>query len=221
MHTSSYELIIFDWDGTLVDSLGYVVECVEKAIAETGLKSPPAADIRKHIGRSATEVLQTIFPDESKITLNQIIENYRKHFFSANEDRIRLFAGVHETLHQLHNAQYTLAIATGKGRRGLITELAATQLTSLFSASRTADDAQSKPHPQMVLELLDELQIPAHKALVIGDTTYDILMAKNAGVEAIAVTYGGHSIDELKEAEPKGYINEFASITQYLKEEVN
>jgi len=215
----AYKLLIFDWDGTLVDSLGYIIECIQKATEDVGLELPPVEKIRHCIGLSAHNSLQTLFPDVSSTVLQQIMARYRERFFLSNVDRVRLFDDVKKHLNELHQMDYLLAVATAKSRRGLNQELTATTLKDLFSMTRTVDEALAKPHPQMVIDILEGLGIQPDEALMIGDTAYDLEMATNAKIKSVAFTYGGHSKDQLEAQSPLACFDTFPEFAAWIKKQ--
>ena len=197
-----YRLVIFDWDGTLLDSVGSIVECTQAALAELEMESVPERTIRKVLGLGLRETVETLSPGCDEELFQRIVETYRKHWFGGYSTRPVLFAGVPEALDDLRDQDYLLAVATAKGRLGLDTDLQATGLAGHFSATRTITESPSKPHPGMVLDILEELDVPPDEALVVGDTTHDLRMAANAGVTGVAVCSGSHPRTELEALEP-------------------
>ena len=193
-----YELIVFDWDGTLMDSEARIVDCIRAAAADLGVAPPTEAAAREIIGLGLREALARLFPGESHEMHDRLVARYRDRFLVLDRDRSELFPGVPDALAALRDADYLLAVATGKSRRGLDRELGETGLGPLFHASRCADEAFSKPHPQMLLELMDELGAGPRSTLVVGDTEFDVQMAANAGVQALGVSYGVHGADRLR-----------------------
>jgi len=204
----AYELLIFDWDGTLMDSLGGIVACTRATLAELGLPQLPEAKIRGAVGLSIAETVRRLAGDDPGAgdpdagIGARIRATYRRLWLSTYGERGVLFAGVGELLDELEDAGYLLAVATGKGRAGLDRDLAATGLAGRFHATRTADEAHSKPHPQMVLDLLDELGARPQQALVVGDSLWDLQMAAAAATPAVAVATGAHPRAELVAASP-------------------
>jgi|SRR5690606_2236848 len=195
-------LYIFDWDGTLCDSLAKIVYCTQAAADELGIPRPSEDAVKNIIGLSLRPAIQQIFPGVSEHDLQALLECYSKHFIADRERGMDFYPGVRETLDQLHADGHQLAIATGKSRRGLDRILGDMELRDYFHSSRCADETQSKPHPQMLSELLDEFGLDATDAVMIGDTEYDMDMARQLGMPRIAVSYGAHHIDRLKPFEP-------------------
>lgn len=192
-----YNLVVFDWDGTLMDSEARIVSCLQAAASDLDVAVPSEGASREVIGLGLSEAMAQLFPAEASLTHERLALRYREHFLVLNQSRSQLFPGVRETLAALRAADYFLAVATGKSRRGLDRELEETALGSLFHATRCADETFSKPHPQMLLEVIDELGAAPAATLMVGDTEYDMQMAANAGTAALGVTYGVHAPDRL------------------------
>jgi len=210
------ELIIFDWDGTLMDSEAKIVNCFRKAAADVEIDYPGDEATRNIIGLGLKEALDILLPGLSDAIRQQVVDRYREHFLHLDETEMPLFKGVEEGLKQLQDDNYSLAIATGKARIGLDRVLEHTQLGEYFAFSRCADEAISKPHPRMVLDILAETGAPADKAIVVGDTTYDIQMAHRAGTNALAVCYGVHSSEKLKAEKPLACVDDFDSVLEWF-----
>ena len=211
-----YELIIFDWDGTLMDSESKIVNCFRKAVADLDLGYPGDDAVRNIIGLGLKEALDVLLPGFAEDIRKQVVDRYREHFLYLDETDMPLFAGVEEGLQQLRQHDYSLAIATGKARIGLDKVLQQTQLGEYFTSSRCADETVSKPHPRMVLEILEETGVSADKAVVVGDTSYDIKMAHSAKTDVLAVCYGVHHRDDLKAEQPLDCVNDFNSVINWL-----
>ena len=197
-----YRLLVFDWDGTLVDSIGTIVECTRTTLTELSLPIPEEATLRGLIGLGLRETISAMIPGCDEATYQQVVLTYRKHWFGTFQRQTRLFQGAREVLDDLRGRGYSLAVATGKSRRGLEGELDATGTRGHFLTTRTASEAQSKPHPQMLLDLVGEVGVAATEVLMIGDTSYDLEMARGAGVPALAVTSGGHRAEDLRRFNP-------------------
>jgi len=212
-----YQLLIFDWDGTLMDSGAYIVDCVKKAATDKQYALPSDEAIRNIIGLSMPIGLQSLFPNMNDDDCSDLLARYREHFFGNNPRPIDLFPHTYDTLGHLRDIGFLLCVATGKGRHGLNLDLQASQLGSFFVATRCADESASKPSPQMVLELLEEMDISPDKALVIGDTEYDIQMANRAGVEVLGVTYGMHDRARLLESGAKACIDDITQLPIWLE----
>jgi len=211
-------LIVFDWDGTLMDSETEIVHAMSAAIEEMELEKRSIDQCRNIIGLGLKEAVDALYPGRDKAFRQQFVECYRHHWFS-NAQASELFPGARETLHLLKESGFILAVATGKGRTGLDRVLLATELETVFSATRCSDETQSKPHPQMLLEILQELNIAPHQALMVGDTEYDLLMAMGAGVAPIAVTYGVHERERLLEHQPLACLDNISELLDWLAEE--
>ena len=210
------ELIIFDWDGTLMDSEAKIVKCFRKAAADVEIDYPGDEATRNIIGLGLKEALDILLPGFSDVIRQQVVDRYREHFLYLDETEMPLFKGVEEGLKQLQNDNYSLAIATGKARIGLDKALEHSQLGEYFAVSRCADEAISKPHPRMVLDILAETGVSADKAIVVGDTTYDIQMAHRAGTNALAVCYGVHDSEKLKAEKPLACVEDFDAVLEWF-----
>ena len=195
-----YELIIFDWDGTLVDSADEIVKLIQQSIAVMGLPEREDRQIRRLIGLGLEDAFSHLFPEMALSELMQLEQQYRHLFGARSSVYGRAFAGVDDSLEELADAQYRLAVATGKSRRGLDKALAATAWGTHFEATRCADETASKPNPKMLQELLQELDLPAERALMVGDTSYDMEMAARIGMDSVGVAWGVHEAEELSQA---------------------
>jgi phosphoglycolate phosphatase len=214
--TSPFRLLVFDWDGTLMDSIGTIVACTQTTIAALGLGELPDARIRDIIGLGLRETIEILAPGCDETLYLRIAEGYRHHWVSTYRDMPLLFDGVTRALRELESAGYLLAVATGKSRRGLDYALEQTGLSRVFAATRTADEAFSKPHPQMLLDILDGLGLRAHEAVMVGDTTFDLEMASNAGMPAVGVLSGSHGRDELERCGPLACLSGVAELPRWL-----
>jgi phosphoglycolate phosphatase len=186
-----FDLIAFDWDGTLYDSTGLIARCIQSASVDVGQPKPSNDAARYVIGLGLQAALQHAVPQLALERYPELLERYRLHY-RARQQEVVLFEGVLLLLAELKRRDYRLAVATGKSRQGLNEALQSTELKGLFEATRTADETASKPSPQMLFELMDELGVPLERTLMIGDTTHDLQMALNAGVASVAVSYGAH-----------------------------
>jgi phosphoglycolate phosphatase len=196
-----FELIVFDWDGTLMDSTGAIVESIQAAARDLDIEPP--SDERAHhiIGLGLIDALRHALPDLPAERYRDVAERYRHHFL-LRDNALRMFDGVTELLDELSLAGHQLAVATGKTRKGLERAFAVSGLAGRFAASRCADECTSKPDPQMLLELMDEFGVARDATLMIGDTTHDLLMARNAGVAGLGVAYGAHPRQTLEAESP-------------------
>ncbi len=195
-----YSLLVFDWDGTILDSSSAIAQCIRRAAHELGLPVPEFDRASHVIGLGLADALRMAVPHLPAARYPEFVEAYRRHF-RASEESMQLFAGMRELIAQLAGG-HTLAIATGKSRRGLERALDATNLRAHFRASRCADETTPKPDPAMLLELMEELGAPKAGTLMIGDTSHDMAMARAAGVDALAVTYGAHPEPGLRACGP-------------------
>lgn len=210
------ELIVFDFDGTLMDSTTAIAESIQRAAADIGVPVPSAERASHIIGLGLIEALRQAIPDLPQERYQELAERYRYHYL-ARDHELQLFAGVEALLDELASVGYLLTIATGKKRAGLDRALGATGLGSRFQSSRCADECNSKPHPQMLQELMEEFGVSPEATLMIGDTTHDLQMARNAGVHAVAVTYGAHSRDLLETECPVYFANNVEELTVWLR----
>jgi phosphoglycolate phosphatase len=213
-----YQLVVFDWDGTLMDSEARIVTCIQAAARDVGIAEPSHAAARDIIGLGLDEAIARLFPDEAAKALGALVDRYRHHWLGDTLAPAPLFAGAREVLQQLEQAGYLLAVATGKSRRGLDKVLDETGLRSHFVATRCADEAFSKPHPQMLLDILERVGVGAQDALVVGDTEYDMQMAKNARADAVGVSYGVHTPDRLQRSGAITCLNELPALPRWLKQ---
>jgi phosphoglycolate phosphatase len=209
------DLIVFDWDGTLIDSAGVIVQCIRESCRDIGIAVPSERDCRFIIGLGLQDALTRLLPQLSPSDYPRLSERYRHHFLGRERDAV-LFDGVEPLLEQLCDAGYLLAVATGKSRRGLDRALDQTGLAKWFAGSRCADETFSKPHPAMLLELMDDFATGPQHTLMVGDTTYDLQMARNAGCGAIAVASGAHERGELELLEPLACLRSIAELGPWL-----
>ena len=211
----NYPVIVFDWDGTLFDSAAVIAECIQQAARDMALPVPDRRTARHVIGLGLNDSLRHAMPSLAADRYPEFLALYRGYFLER-EDSLSLFPGVTELLADLKERGHRLAVATGKPRRGLERALAASGIGPLFTASRCGDETQSKPDPAMLLELMSELRLQASDLLMVGDTSHDLRMAKNAGVDAVAVSYGAHPEDALRELEPRACVASVVELRQWL-----
>ncbi|MDX1914440.1 MAG: HAD-IA family hydrolase [Methylophilus sp.] len=214
----TFDLIVWDWDGTLADSTGMITNAIVKAAAQVGLPQLDPAKATSIIGLGLRESIQALYGDLTTEQARDLAAHYNANYY-AGESEIPLFKGAFETIIELHKRGYKLAVATGKGRRGLNLALEHCGLTKYFHATRTVDECFSKPHPQMLDELMDDLVVMPERILMIGDTSYDMQMAKNAGVKSVAVSYGAQARDKLLTYNPDYIFDEFNQLKQWLLNE--
>lgn len=211
-------LLVFDWDGTLLDSTGKIIRSMQRAIAELGL--PPRHDeqVREIIGLGLMEALKTMYHefDYGIDVLEPLRATYAKHYVELDAVPCVFYPGARETLDNLRHRGHHLAVATGKSRKGLDRVLINLGMQDYFDATRCADETQSKPHPQMLHELLDELRYSPQQTLMVGDTEFDLQMANNAGVNSIAVTHGAHDRARLAACNPAYTIDAIPQLLMLL-----
>jgi phosphoglycolate phosphatase len=186
-----FDLIAFDWDGTLYDSTAVIVRCIQRAVVDVGGAMPTERAAAYVIGMSLAQALARAAPDVPEDKYPQLGERYRFHYQQHHDD-LSLFEGVLPLLHGLRERGHWLAVATGKSRRGLDEALRTVQLQGLFDGSRTADETAGKPHPRMLHELMREAGVDPQRTLMVGDTTHDLEMARQAGCASVGVSYGAH-----------------------------
>ena len=196
----AYELVIFDWDGTLLDSAGEIVSAMQDSIAALGLAPRTDRDLRRLIGLGLQDAFSRLYPELDAAALQELLQAYRQRYGTTPRVYGEAFPGVEDSLHALRGRGHHLAVATGKSRRGLDRAITATGWADHFTASRCADETAGKPDPLMLEELLSELELAPEQALMVGDTTYDMEMARRAGMDAIGVAWGVHERHELDEA---------------------
>ena len=212
-----FDLIVFDWDGTLMDSEAKIVRCMQAAAMDVGIPDPGAAAIRDIIGLGLSEAMQELFPEQTPGRREELVGRYRRHFLELDATDMPLFPGVAEGLTQLTQQGYLLAIATGKARRGLNRVLDETGMRHLFVSSRCADEAFSKPHPQMLEDILGHTGVDPGRALMVGDTVYDMEMARNAKVAGLAVSYGVHARERLLDCGALACLDSFPDVCAWVK----
>jgi len=210
-----FDLIVFDWDGTLFDSTALIARCIQSACADLGVPVPSDKDASYVIGMGLAEALQHAAPSLPSARYRELAERYRHHYF-ARQHEIVLFDGTLAMLQALRQRNHFLGVATGKSRRGLDEALGHTELRGLFHATRTADETASKPDPRMLLELMAELGVAPARTLMIGDTTHDLLLASNAGTASVGVSYGAHDHESFAEFGPRHVAHSVADLDRWL-----
>ena len=211
-----YKLIIFDWDGTLMDSQARIVACLREAANDSDVEQLAESQLKNIIGLGLNEAISALYPFLTAQRIAQFAERYRYHFVTANETPSALFAGVRNMLQQLLEQDFMLAVATGKARRGLDQVLNDTDLKNHFQGSRCADETRSKPHPQMLEELLDDFAMSADETIMVGDTGYDLLMANSVNMDALAVSYGVNDKKDLLMHNPIACLDSVSELSHYL-----
>ena len=212
-----YDLIVFDWDGTVMDSTAVIAGSIQAACRDLDLSVPSDEAARHVIGMGLGDALRHAVPDAPESMYDTLIARY-KHHFLAQDAAIPLFDGARETIAELHGAGYWLAVATGKSRIGLDRALRSSDMTEYFHATRTADQTFSKPHPAMLQEIMDEFGLEPERMLMVGDTTHDLQMAINAGVDAVGLTHGAHPVAQLRALQPLALLDDFAELCEWFRE---
>ncbi len=211
-----FDLIAFDWDGTLFDSTSLIARCIQAACADVGVAVPSLAQASYVIGLGLNDALQHAAPDLPRERYREMAERYRHHYF-LRQHEVLLFDGSLAMLEALKARHHVLCVATGKSRRGLDEALNSVQLKGVFDSTRTADETASKPNPMMLLELMAEFGMTAQRTLMIGDTTHDLQLAVNAGVASVAVSYGAHEPGAFDAFAPRHVAHSVADLSAWLE----
>lgn len=209
------DLIVFDWDGTLMDSTATIVLSIQQACRDLDLPVPSREQASHVIGLGLADALAHAVPSLPRERVPDLVDRYRHHYLSRDHDLV-LFGGARELLVGLKERGYQLAVATGKSRLGLDRALRVSGLGPLFDATRCADESFSKPHPAMLHSLMDELGAAPDVTLMVGDTTHDLLMAANAGTHALGVSYGAHPLAQLESVPSRGIVDSVDALGQWL-----
>lgn len=212
-----FDLVIFDWDGTLMDSTGAIAASIEAACRDLGLPAPAGNASTWVIGLGLVDALSRIAPTLPKERVGELVERYRHHYL-ARDHALTLFPGVMGMLGDLQGRAAKRAVATGKSRIGLERAFEVSRTRSLFHASRCADETASKPSPRMVHELCRELHVPPERAIIVGDTIHDVQMARNAGSQCVAVSYGAHDVPTLHAEQPYAVVHSVSELRDWLLE---
>ncbi|MFV0453681.1 MAG: HAD-IA family hydrolase [Pseudomonas sp.] len=214
---SDYEVLIFDWDGTLVDSIGRIVESVGMAADVCGLPRRDEARVRGIIGLAMPEAIASLYPEVADPKAVEVFRRaYGEHYLALETEPAALYPGVAQTLQALRERGHVLAVATGKGRIGLDRALAAQGWEDFFDITRCADEAASKPDPLMIHEVLAHCSVRPERALMVGDSIFDLQMANRAGLDSVAVTYGAQPVEMLLACSPRLVVNKFSEIGDWL-----
>ena len=211
----NFDLIVFDWDGTIIDSTGLIAECIQLAAQDLQLRVPTVVQAKHIIGLGLLQSTETLFPELSVADHARFAARFRERYIPRDHEA-PLYPGIVELLNSLAHAERFLAVATGKPRAGLERAFAHTGLKPHFHYTRCADEGFAKPHPDMLLKLMDFTNVPPQRTLMIGDTTHDLELAKNAGVAAVAVTYGAHPASALAAFEARGCVGTVAALSAWL-----
>jgi phosphoglycolate phosphatase len=216
MAARRFDLIAFDWDGTLFDSTAIITRSIQEAVRDVGGTVPSDTAAAYVIGMALMPALAHAAPDVPASKHAELGARYRHHYLQHQHD-ITLFTGVLPMLTELKARQHTLAVATGKSRRGLDEALHSVELVGMFDGSRTADETQGKPHPRMLLELMQEFGVAPERTLMVGDTTHDLQLAVNAGCASVAVSYGAHAVDGFAALNPLCIAHSVAELHDWLR----
>ena len=213
--TRFFDLIVFDWDGTLFDSTALIARCIQAACGDVGVAVPSERQASYVIGMGLAEALQYAAPELPRERYYELAERYRHHYFACQHE-IVFFDGVPAMLQAVKARGHLLGVATGKSRRGLDEALNTSVLGGLFDATRTADETASKPDPRMLIELMDEFQVRPERTLMIGDTTHDLQLAANAGTASIGVSYGAHDHSAFEAFDTRHIAHSIADLHDWL-----
>ena len=213
-----YQLLIFDWDGTLVDSIGRIVESMRRAADVCGLPQLSDEAIKGIIGIGLPEAIQALYPQlREAAQVERFRVGYGEHYMTLESEPSALFPGVAESLESFRDQGYRLAVATGKSRHGLQRVLEGRGWENYFDITRCADETASKPHPRMLEEILEYFALPAASAVMVGDSSFDLQMASNAGMDSVAVGYGAQSLEGLRAHGPVLAVEHFDQLRHWLE----
>ena len=218
---NDYALLIFDWDGTLADSIGRIVTAMQMAAQRAGQPERDDEAVKGIIGLGLPEAILTLYPDMTPEQVVSFRQHYADVYIAMDAQPSPLFAGVKESLEAFRAAGYRLAVATGKARRGLDRVLKANGWEDFFDITRAADESASKPDPLMLNQILAHCDVRPEQALMVGDASFDLLMARNAGIDSVAVGYGAQSMQSLMAYEPRLAIERFTELRTWLDRQVN
>ncbi|MBL0711265.1 MAG: HAD-IA family hydrolase [Colwellia sp.] len=211
-----YKLVIFDWDGTLMDSVERIVSSMQSAAKTVGLTVPSTDDVKQIIGLNLTTALETLFLTITPEQVEAMLGQYKYQYLEGDKTPTPLFDNVENLLTQLKQNNKLLAVATGKGREGLNRVLGVSNTADFFHTTRCAGEMPSKPNPEMITSILTELAIAPDEAIMIGDTSHDLKMAQNAGVDSIGVTFGVHNKQVLEQYSPKAVVDSLVELQKLL-----
>jgi phosphoglycolate phosphatase len=213
----TFDLLVFDWDGTVMDSAGHIVDSIQAAARDLDIDVPREERARHIIGLGLVDALMHLFPSLPREDYPRLAQRYRYHYL-AGDHKLALFAGAAQGIRAMHAAGFSLGVATGKTRQGLDRSLESSGLAVFFHASRCADEGLPKPHPDMLIHLMQALGVDPQRTLMIGDTTHDLEMARSAGVSALAVGYGAHPRASLEAHRPLACVMSFAELTGWVRQ---
>jgi phosphoglycolate phosphatase len=211
-----FKLIIFDWDGTLCDSVTTISTCIQYAAKQQGLPVPTFAEASNIIGLGLREAVSYLFPDADDQVVADVVKGYSDYYRQKNAGPTDFFPDVLEVIAELKQQGYQVAVATGKSRAGLNRAFVASDIENLFDDSRCADETASKPDPLMLVELLEQFDLTAEQTLMVGDTEFDLDMAQRINMPRLGVTYGAHAKDRLLKYDPIACIDHFKDIKKYI-----
>ncbi|MCP4596197.1 HAD family hydrolase [Neptuniibacter sp.] len=214
-----YKLLIFDWDGTIIDSAARIVSSMQAAAKDCDYPVPSEEQVQNIIGLGMPEAVRALIQGVDDDGIEQMRNRYGHYYLSEDSTPSPLFPGAQHTLESMRKRGMRMAVATGKGRNGLGRAFAQTGLGYIFETSRCADETTSKPHPHMLEEILEETGVSSSEAVMIGDTEYDLEMGKRAGMDVIAVSYGAHHIDRLKGFNPVLEVDNFPELEVWLEKQ--
>ena len=218
---NDYKLLIFDWDGTLADSIGRIVTAMHIAAQRAGRPERDEESVKGIIGLGLPEAILSLYPGMTPDQVLSFRQHYADVYIALDAQPSPLFAGVKESLEAFRDEGYRLAVATGKARRGLDRVLKANGWENFFDITRAADESASKPDPLMLNQILAHCDVPPEQALMVGDASFDLLMARNAGIDSVAVGYGAQSMQSLLAYEPRLAIQHFTELRTWLGRQVN
>lgn len=210
-----FDLIVFDWDGTLANSTKMIADCMRLAAHDAKLPVPDEVTAAQVIGLGLSEAVHALFGELHQDQYDILTNRYRYYYYARDEETI-LFDGVFDAVKELKRLGFDLAVATGKGRNGLNKSLERSGLKPYIDASRTVDECFSKPHPQMLDDLMDQMVTLPERTLMVGDTSFDMQMAQNANVKSLAVTYGAHALEKLLPFSPLAHFDNFAKVNDWI-----
>ncbi|WP_394752913.1 HAD family hydrolase [Crenothrix sp.] len=213
---NKFDLIIFDWDGTLINSIDWIAHCLQKAGQVCGFIIPELQEAKNVIGLSIHHAMLALFPDADKIILEKLVDCYSQEYFSKQLSRDDFFPGVYDMLLHLKQSGYQLAVATGKNRLGLEQALSATDTRDLFCVTRCADETASKPDPKMLHEIMDHTNTAKHRTLMVGDSVHDLQMASNAQIVSVGVLCGSHTEDFLQQHNPLACLRQPTELLDFI-----
>jgi len=213
---NQFDLIIFDWDGTLIDSIDWIARCLKKAGELCDLPIPEHQAAKDVIGLSIDKAMKALFPDTDDGTHQQLIHHYSREYFSREISRQDLFEGVYDMLLELKAGGYQLAVATGKSRAGLDEALTCTDTRELFCTTRCADETASKPDPRMLNEIIEQARVSRERTLMVGDSIHDLQMAMNAQISSVAVSCGAHPPEFLQQYQPLLCLEQASRLREFI-----